>query len=85
MLNALNVIQSTQEKNTSYVNTLNEKPQVQFVSNTMNVTVQEEFDQSSRDKIVNAVSELLKLAQQKEQQIETSQMIEIIPEEKETE
>lgn len=85
LLNALNVIQSTQEKNTSYVNTLNEKPQVQFVSNTMNVTVQEEFDQSSRDKIVNAVSELLKLAQQKEQQIETSQMIEIIPEEKETE
>lgn len=85
LLNALNVIQSTQEKNTSYVNTLNEKPQVQFVSNTMNVTVQEEFDQSSRDKIVNAVSELLKLAQQKEQQIETPQMIEIIPEEKETE
>lgn len=79
LLNALNVVQNTQDRNTTYVNTVNEKPQVQLVSNNLNVTVQEEFDKESRDKIVSAVSEILKLAQRKEEQ-----PLELIKEELET-
>ena len=68
LVNTLNVIQSAKEKETTYVNTLNEKPQVQFVSNNLNVTVKEEFDQASRDKIMSAVADILKIAQQSRQE-----------------
>lgn len=65
LLDALNVVQQTTDKNVSYINSINEKPQIQLVNNNLNVTVEsDDISKESRDKIVDAVNSLMELIQQ---------------------
>lgn len=64
LLDALNVVQQTTDKNVSYINSINEKPQIQLVNNNLNVTVEsDDISKESRDKIVDAVNSLMELIQ----------------------
>ena len=54
-----------------YINSINEKPQIQLVSNSVNVNIEkEEFDDESRERIMNAVSQILALTEKPKEEIE---------------
>lgn len=62
MLNAIQILQKTTDSNLAYINSINEKPQIQLVNNNLNVKVDTtELPKESRERIVSAATALLEL------------------------
>lgn len=67
LLNAIQILQKTTDSNLTYINSINEKPQIQLVNNNLNVNIEkDEFDAESRERIMNAVSQILALTEKQE-------------------
>lgn len=67
LLNAIQILQKTTDSNLTYINSINEKPQIQLVNNNLNVNIEkDEFDVESRERIMNAVSQILALTEKQE-------------------
>ena len=65
LLNAINILQKSNNDNLTYINSINEKPQIQLVNNSLNVSVDNQsFSKEERQRITDAVSKLLELAEQ---------------------
>ena len=65
LLNAINILQKSNNDNLTYINSINEKPQIQLVNNSLNVNVDNQsFSKEERQRITDAVSKLLELAEQ---------------------
>ena len=68
LLNAIQILQKTTDSNLTYINSINEKPQIQLVNNNLNVNIEkDEFDAESRERIMNAVSQILALTEKQEE------------------
>lgn len=68
LLNAIQILQKTADSNLTYINSINEKPQIQLVNNNLNVNIEkDEFDAESRERIMNAVSQILALTEKQEE------------------
>ena len=65
LLNAINVLQKSTDSTLTYINSINEKPQVQLVSNNVNVNIDNnQLPKESRDRIMSAASALLEMLNQ---------------------
>ena len=79
LLNALNIVQMTTDKSVAYVNSINEKPQIQLVSNNLNVTVDNsQLPKESRERIISAATALLELFSKNEGQPSSEEYLDLI-------
>jgi len=78
LLNAINVLQKSTDSTLTYINSINEKPQVQLVSNNVNVNIDNnQLPKESRDRIMSAASALLEMLNQNDDNMSNDEYLDL--------